>query len=156
MCKRCIDQLPLTCPQLGAWLAQPRHVSWLGIEPATLWFANLSSIHWATPARPLFFVFCFLFSVQRYFLQFFSLCFTIPHFFPFPFLNCSPVFRMVNSYSSRTQPHTTSGKCLPRSYSVGWVLLWSTKAQCTCFTEGLSHCSDYPLMCVSPTSLWIL
>ena len=30
---------------------QPRHVSWLGIEPATFWFAGPCSIHWATPAR---------------------------------------------------------------------------------------------------------
>ena len=30
---------------------QPRHVPWLGIEPATLWFAGRHSIHWAAPAR---------------------------------------------------------------------------------------------------------
>ena len=30
---------------------QPRHVFWLGIKPATLWFAGRHSIHWATPAR---------------------------------------------------------------------------------------------------------
>ena len=30
---------------------QPRHLLWLGIEPATLWFASQHSIHWATPAR---------------------------------------------------------------------------------------------------------
>ena len=30
---------------------QPRHVPWLGIEPATLWFTGRHSIHWATPAR---------------------------------------------------------------------------------------------------------
>ena len=30
---------------------QPRHVPWLGIEPATLWFTAWCSIHWATPAR---------------------------------------------------------------------------------------------------------
>ena len=30
---------------------QPRHVPWLGIEPATLWFVGWCSIHWATPAR---------------------------------------------------------------------------------------------------------
>ena len=29
---------------------QPRHVSWLGIKPATLWLACLRSIHWATLA----------------------------------------------------------------------------------------------------------
>ena len=32
---------------------QPRHVPWLGIEPATLWFAGQHWIHWATPARAL-------------------------------------------------------------------------------------------------------
>ena len=26
---------------------QPRHVPWLGIEPATLWFTGRHSIHWA-------------------------------------------------------------------------------------------------------------
>ena len=31
----------------------PRHVSWLGIEPATLWFTGQHSVHWATPARAL-------------------------------------------------------------------------------------------------------
>ena len=30
---------------------KPRHVPWLGIELATLWFAGLRLIHWATPAR---------------------------------------------------------------------------------------------------------
>ena len=30
---------------------QPRHVPWLEIKLATLWFAGQSSIHWATPAR---------------------------------------------------------------------------------------------------------
>ena len=30
---------------------QLRHVPWLGIEPATLWFTSPRSVHWATPAR---------------------------------------------------------------------------------------------------------
>ena len=30
---------------------QPRHVPWLGIKPATLWFACWCSILWPTPAR---------------------------------------------------------------------------------------------------------
>ena len=30
---------------------QPRLVPWLGIEPVTLWFTGLHSIHWAIPAR---------------------------------------------------------------------------------------------------------
>ena len=30
---------------------QPRHVSWLGIEPTILWLAGPHSIHWTTPAR---------------------------------------------------------------------------------------------------------
>ena len=33
---------------------QPRHVPWLGIEPATLWFIDWHSIHWATSARAVF------------------------------------------------------------------------------------------------------
>ena len=36
--------LPLTCPLLGPG-PQPRHVPWLGIEPATLWFTGWCSIH---------------------------------------------------------------------------------------------------------------
>ena len=35
---------------------QPRHVPWLGIELATLWFTGWRSIHWATPAREVFFM----------------------------------------------------------------------------------------------------
>ena len=31
--------------------AQPRHVAWLGIEPATRSFTGWHSIHWAIPAR---------------------------------------------------------------------------------------------------------
>ena len=48
---------------------QARHMPWLGVEPATVWFAGGYSIHWATPARA-------------------QLCFLIPApfppFFPFP------------------------------------------------------------------------
>ena len=32
-------------------LAHSPHVPWLGMEPATFWFAGQHSIHWATPAR---------------------------------------------------------------------------------------------------------
>ena len=32
---------------------QPRHVPWLGIKPATIWFAGQHSVHWATPPRTL-------------------------------------------------------------------------------------------------------
>ena len=40
----------LSCtPHRGPGL-QPRHVPWLGIELATLWFAAWHSVHWATPA----------------------------------------------------------------------------------------------------------
>ena len=33
---------------------KPRHVPWLGTEPATLWFVGPCSIHWAIPARASF------------------------------------------------------------------------------------------------------
>ena len=33
-----------------------RHVPWLGIKLATLWFAGLHSIHWATPAKAKIFL----------------------------------------------------------------------------------------------------
>ena len=42
----CLSPTPYWGPGLKA-----RHVPWLGIEPATLWFADWHSIHWATPAR---------------------------------------------------------------------------------------------------------
>ena len=45
--------LPLEHPHWGPGL-QPRHVSWLGIKPVTLWFAGRCSIHWSTPARAHF------------------------------------------------------------------------------------------------------
>ena len=45
MCS-CLSHAPYRGPG-----PQPRHVPWLGIEPTTLWFAGLDSIHWATPAR---------------------------------------------------------------------------------------------------------
>ena len=40
---------------------QPRHVPWLGIQPATLWFAGWHSIHLATPARVQNFLTCAIF-----------------------------------------------------------------------------------------------
>ena len=46
--------LPLTYPLMGIWTPN-KHVPWLGIEPATLCFTGLCSIHWATPARTLFY-----------------------------------------------------------------------------------------------------
>ena len=42
--------LPLVHPQLGTWPAT-QIVAWLALEPVTLWFAGLHSIHWATPVR---------------------------------------------------------------------------------------------------------
>ena len=43
--------LPLRRPSYWGPGPQPRHVLWLGIELATLWFTVRCSIHWATPAR---------------------------------------------------------------------------------------------------------
>ena len=42
----CLSRAPYWGPS-----PQPRHVSWLGIELATLRFAGRHSVHWATPAR---------------------------------------------------------------------------------------------------------
>ena len=42
----CFSRTPCQGPGL-----QPRHVLWLGIKLATLWFAGQCSIHWATPAK---------------------------------------------------------------------------------------------------------
>ena len=41
---------------------QPRHVPWLGIEPETLWFAGLHSIHWIKPARARNYLFIYFFT----------------------------------------------------------------------------------------------
>ena len=41
----------LSCtPSWGPGL-QPRHVSWLRIKPATLWFVGQRPVHWTIPAR---------------------------------------------------------------------------------------------------------
>ena len=42
--------LPFMRPLLGTWPATQAY-AWLGIKPATFWFAGWCSIHWATPAR---------------------------------------------------------------------------------------------------------
>ena len=45
-------------PLLGTWLTtQARHMSWVGIKPATFWFTGQQSIHWATPARAQYSIF---------------------------------------------------------------------------------------------------
>ena len=56
----CLSHTPNQGPVL-----QPRHVPWLGIKPATLWFTGWHSVHWATPVRdsPHFFELFFLHSV---------------------------------------------------------------------------------------------
>ena len=41
----------LSCAPYRAPGPQPRHVPWLGIEPATFWNILWHSIHWATLAR---------------------------------------------------------------------------------------------------------
>ena len=43
--------LPLTCAPHWGPGPQPRHVSWLGIEPVTLWFPGWHSIQWVTSTR---------------------------------------------------------------------------------------------------------
>ena len=55
----------LSCTPYRGPGQEPRHVPWLGIKPATLWFTGQCSIHWATPARavsnfviiPLYFIY---------------------------------------------------------------------------------------------------
>ena len=54
MWKRYINQLPLTCPQLGAWPATQICAltrNWTG---DLFWFAGQHSIHWTTTARAAF------------------------------------------------------------------------------------------------------
>ena len=54
MCS-CLSQAPYWGPGL-----QPRHMPWLEIEPATLWFSGQCSIHSATPARASVLYFLYL------------------------------------------------------------------------------------------------
>ena len=52
---------------------QPRCVPRLGIEPATLCFTGMCSVHWATPTRANVIYFCFKWSyvrVQKYVLNY--------------------------------------------------------------------------------------
>ena len=42
-----------------------RHVPWLGIKPATLWFSGRCSIHWATPARATKLLQCIKYEKQK-------------------------------------------------------------------------------------------
>ena len=49
----CLSRVPYWEPGL-----QPRHVPWLGIKLASLWFAGQCSIHWATPARAVLYFRC--------------------------------------------------------------------------------------------------
>ena len=48
-------------PCTGDLALQPRHVPWLGIKLATLWFPGQRSVHWATLAREVFFLNSFTF-----------------------------------------------------------------------------------------------
>ena len=75
---------PLHTPYWGRCL-QPRHVLWLGIEPATLWFSGRHSIHWATPAgaHPVKF-----WSIEVLFSSFLHLTISLMMFlFSFKYLN---------------------------------------------------------------------
>ena len=47
----------LSCAPYRGPGPQPRHVPWLGIEPATLRFTGWHSIHWDTPARAVIWLF---------------------------------------------------------------------------------------------------
>ena len=60
-------------PPPGDLTPQPRHVPWLGIKLATLWFAGWHSIHWATPARASDFFLIFTISPERKFFKVYSL-----------------------------------------------------------------------------------
>ena len=52
----CVRDTLISClshsPNWGPGL-QPRHVPWLGIEPAAFQFTGQDSIHWVTPARAI-------------------------------------------------------------------------------------------------------
>ena len=46
-------------PTLPTWRPgpQPRHVSWVGIEPPTFQPIGQHSVHWVTPARAIYYIF---------------------------------------------------------------------------------------------------
>ena len=107
---------PLHGPHWGPG-PQPRHVSWLAIEPATLWFVGQRSTHWAIPAR----------AISYFFIP--STFFTHPS----PLPHCQPVLCMYESVSIAccflkllsmspididTLKHF---KCLHSCVSVSWV-----------------------------------
>ena len=48
----CLSHIPYWGPG-----PQPRHLPWLGIELATLWFTGRHLIHWVTPAKANFVLF---------------------------------------------------------------------------------------------------
>ena len=51
---QCVRETVIGCPSHAPIQGpgpQPRHMPWLGIELATLWFAGWCPIHWTTPAR---------------------------------------------------------------------------------------------------------
>ena len=85
---------------------KPRHVPWLGIELATLWFAGRHSILWATPARAIFIVYAVIV---------FSGFFSLPHPTPVPILLsvsglCINVLWLILS-PSLSHPPQLSGCC---------------------------------------------
>ena len=66
MCETSTDCLLQNAPNWGP-SPQPRNVPWLGIEPATVWFAGQHSIHWATSAiASEFILFYFLLLLPEY------------------------------------------------------------------------------------------
>ena len=59
---------------------QPRHVSWLGTELVTLWFAGQCSIHWATPVSLNHYVILLPLILRDIFSRCFLDCKTQMHF----------------------------------------------------------------------------
>ena len=103
--------MPVTCSPLGAG-PQPRHVPWLGIEPATLWFAGQCSIHWAAPARALFS---------------FSTCAKYDLDFSFPFAHRSMVMNKVVFAEGQWEPRyytSTSSYMTPGRTQMVLVFLY--------------------------------
>ena len=83
----CLSHAPKCGPVL-----QSRHVPWLGIELATLWFTASCSIPWATPTRAkLSFLIIYIFKffyIKKYYLQIMTTFFS-------PVPTCMP---LINSF----------------------------------------------------------
>ena len=68
---------------------QPRHVPWLGIEPVAFQFTGWCLVHWATPAREKYDIFCDVYLIPS----------LVEHFF---LINSHLLFFYLNVHAVRS------------------------------------------------------